>query len=198
MTFLADAGVVDDGKALAYAAAYGRELSIKFLLKQREDDEAAYANYRDRNGMTPLLHATGVLHLSCPSPRITRLLIDAGADTESAVRVTNNEGEVEFYDTPFHLATAILREKKAAGQDATEEELHRLEGIRRLLLRVEAVHSVPWQWPADFPFIIGTVQGTSRKVAASTPLRRMLPILRRRARRPRVLLAALYRLVRLH
>ncbi len=197
MSVLADAGVVDDGTALAAAAARGRELSIKFLLQQRRNDEAAYVNY-DMDGVTPLLCAMSFLGVSSPSPRITRLLIDAGADATSAVRVTKNNGEVGYHETPLDLATVMLREKGIAGKDATEEQLNKLEGIRRLLLRVEAVHAVSFLWPVDVPSIVGTAEGTSSKVAASTPLRMMLPILRRRARRPRVLLGALFRLVRLN
>jgi len=192
MTVLTDAGVVDDGTSLMTATAHGREASMKFLLQQRKGDEAACVNYRDSLGETPLVCATGLLGYSSPSPRIVRLLVNSGADTSSAVLVTNTEGEVEFNGTPLTCATSALREKKIAGKDATEEQLYRLEGIRRLLLQVEAVHAVSFLWPVDIPSMIGTAvaEGTSRKVVTSTPLRMMMPILRRRAQRPRMLLAA--------
>ncbi len=200
MAVLADAGVVDIGIALAVAAAHSCEHSAKFLLqRRREGDEAAYyVNARDVRGTTPLVQAMGVAGFSSPSPRIARLIVDAGADIALAARVPNDEGEVIMTGTPLEFANRMLREKRIAGKAATEGQLHRLEGIRRLLLRVEAVHAVSFLWPVDVPFIVGTAEGASRKVATSTPLRRMLPILRRRARRPRVLLAALYRLVRLY
>ena len=89
----------------------------------------------------------------------------------------------------------MLREKKTAGKDATEHQRRRLEGIRRLLMRVGAIHAVSFLWPVDIPSMMGATEVANRKVAASTPLRMMLPILRRRARRPRVLLAALFRWV---
>ncbi len=193
MALLTDAGVVDDGVALTTAAANGVELSMKFLLQQRKGDEADYVNGRDALGETPLLHAMGVFGISPPSPRIVRLLVDAGADTRSAVPVTYDEDEVAFNETPLATASRMLREKEIDGEDATEEQLHGLEGIRRLLLRVEAVHAVSFLWPFDIPSALATAEGPGRKVAASTPLKMMLPILRRRARRPRVLLAALWR-----
>ncbi len=177
MAVLTNAGVVDNGEALTTAVHFRSEASVKFLLQQKKDDKAAYATTR--------LRAIGFR----PSPRIVRLLVDAGADTTTALRVTNQ--------TPLASISRMLREKKIVGKDATEDQLHRLEGIRRLLLRVEAVHAVSFLWPVDAPSIIGTAaeDGASRKVATSTPFRMMLPILRRRARRPRVLLACLFRWV---
>ncbi len=197
MAMLANVGVVDTGRALVMAAASSRELSVKSLLQQRKGDGAAYVN-QGVDGAPPLLFATGFHGLSPPSPRIVRLLVDAGADTTWAVRDTNIEGEVIFHGTSLDLTERMLRdEKKIKGKDATAEQLHRLEGIRRLLMRVEAVRAISFLWPVDTPSAIATtaVERTCRKVAASTPLRMMLPILRRRARKLRVLLAALSRLV---
>lgn len=69
----------------------------------------------------------------------------------------------------------------ASDQPATEEYLHRLEAIRRLLLRVEAVHAVSWLWPSDAPFV-GRAAGNGPE-PPSPPLRLMLlPILRRRTK----------------
>ena len=93
MAVLTDAGVVDGGRALMNAAEHGCEKSMKFLLRQRKDDEAAYAGIRDGLGITPLLGAFGIRGLCSPSPRIVGLLVDAGAEATSAVRVTNSEGE---------------------------------------------------------------------------------------------------------
>ena len=191
MAVLTDAGVVDSGLALINAIGHGSELPVKFLLQQRKGDEANYLNYPLRYGNTPLVHTFGFGGVSSPSPRIMRLLVNAEADTSSAVRRMYIGGEVEFNGTLLTLAHHMLREKKVDGKAATEDQLNRLEGIRRLLLQVEAVHAVSWIWP-----IVDTdTEGTSRKVTASTPLRRMLPIFRRRAERPRVLLAALFRWV---
>lgn len=44
-----------------------------------------------------------------------------------------------------------LREKTLLGENATKEQLNGLEGIRRLLLRVEAVHATSWLWQSDVP-----------------------------------------------
>ena len=195
MTVLMDAGVVDTGTALINAAAKGRELSVKFLLQQekkkRSDDFPAYVNFRDNCGRTPLLYAFGISSYSPPSPRIVRLLIDAGADTTSSVGFTDTEGEVEFTEKPLNIVSGMLREKVIAGKDAGKSELSRLERIRRLLMRVEAVHAVSLLWPVDIPSV--TAEGTGRTMTTSTSLRMMLPILRRRALRPRVLLSAMWR-----
>ena len=194
MITLTEAGVVDIGTALATAAGYHSELSMKFLLQQRKGDEAAYVNYRSTIGEMPLLFAIGVGGNSSPSPRVARLLVDAGADTISPVPAANTEDEVIFNETPLVFTSRMLREKRIAGEDVMEEPLHRLESIRRLLLRVEAVHVVSFLWPVLLPSIIRMAEGASRTMmVTSIPLRMMLPVLRRRARRPKVLLAALWR-----
>ena len=192
LTLLTDAGVVDDGMSLAFAAAFGRELSAKFLLRQRKDDEAAYVNAESTLEIAPLFLAIGVAGFF-PSPRTVRILVDAGADTTSAVRFTNNESVVGFEETPLALTTRMIREKRVARKEATEEQLHQLEGIRRLLLQVEAVHAISLLWPVVIPSMIGTAEAASRTLATPTALRTLLPILRRRAGRPRVVLAALVR-----
>ena len=190
---LTDAGVVDTGEVLVAAAGYGCEASVKFLLRQKEgasSGRAAYVNFRDTFGFSSLLLATGWLGVSPPFPRIGRLLIDAGADTASAVQVGSS-----FNATPLAAATRMLHEKKIQGKNATEEQLHKLEGVRRLLLRVEAVHAVSFLWPGKSPSILNAAEGTRRTEMIATSLTRMLPLLRRRARRPRVILAALCRWV---
>lgn len=86
---------MDTGRALLTAAAHGRELSVKSLLQQqkKKGNEATYVNIRDGLGRTPLLYALGQAGISSPSPRIVRMLIDAGADATSTNRVTVTEGE---------------------------------------------------------------------------------------------------------
>lgn len=197
MALLTDAGVVDNGIALISAIRYKSERSVMFLLQQKEGkstgDQAAYVNFKDKHGLTPLLCALGVSSFTF-SPRIVRLLINAGVDTASvAVRVEAETRDASH--TPLDLTNRMLRDKKIVrdGEELTEKQLVKLEGIRRLLLRVEAVHAGSWLWPVDTPSILRTAEGTPRTVAASTPLRRMLPLLRWRAGRPRVLLAALCR-----
>ena len=188
MALLMDAGIVDDGRALSTAVSHGRELSVKFLLQQKKRDGAvAYVNYRGARGATPLLCAIDFVSFSPPSPRVVRLLVDAGADTTSAI------GFMGVNRTPLDILSYNVRSKTIAGKDATEEHLHRLESIRRLLLRVHAVHAASFLWPVEIFSMVGAAEGAGRKAAASIPLTTMLPILRRRARRPRVLLVALFR-----
>lgn len=63
-----------------------------------------------------------------------------------------------------------------------------------MLMRVEAVHAGSWLWVSDVPSVIhGAAEGASRAEKMSTSLTSTLPILRRRARKPRILLASLFR-----
>ena len=197
---LMGAGVVDTGVAMANCSGYGREQSVKFLLQHRKGgDEAAYVNSRKSGALTPLLDAIGGAGRdpSSPSPRIVRLLVDAGADTTSAVRFRNTADEEELRVTPLAVTAYLLREKIFAGKSATEEQLHKLQRIRRLLLRVAAVRAASFLWPAGVPSTVAAAEGTTNRTttATPTPLRTLLSLLRRRARRPGVLLAALWRWV---
>ena len=122
MAVLTDAGVVDDGRALDCAAAHGREAFAKFLLKHDEwraggDGAACLTTLRSR-GQTSLTYA-----------RIVRLLVDAGVDVDDAILARTD---------------LLLGEKKVEGEDATEEQLHSLEAIRRVLLRVDAARAFSW------------------------------------------------------
>lgn len=123
------------------------------------------------------------------------MLIDAGADTTSAVRLTAMHvgSTVLFNGTPLALATLSLHEKKVNEEAATKEQLNTLEGIRRFLLQVEAVHAMSWLWHSDVPSIVDTAARRGRVGMTSTSLRMTLPTLRRRATRPGVVLAPLLR-----
>lgn len=205
MAILADAGVVDTGTALLVAAARADLAAVRLLLQQRKlqgpsTDVVGYINMRQSNGHTPLFcsidavpDADGV-HQPI-SPRVARMLIDAGADTTSALRVTNVGGDIFFCGTPLAYACKCLREKEVGGKDATEKELRRLETARRLLLRVEAVRAASWLWRADDSIAQLGGHGAGKASATSTPLRVMLPMLRRRARRRGLVMAPLFRLV---
>ena len=200
MATLTSAGVVDNGESLVWAARLGKEASAKFLLQQLEgktSNNGPCVNDRVYLG-EPLIRAIGFGGSSSPSPRIVRLLVDAGADTASAVAITSGGvfGPVLFEKTPMTVATGMLRDKKIGEEDATAEQLHKLERIRRLLLQVEAAHAVSFLWPSDTPFVVPTAEGTRKTKTASTPLRMMLPLLRRGAGARRVLLATLFRWVR--
>lgn len=89
MGHLAVAGVVDPGPALLEAAEYGKEASVKFLLQQHQKRNATggglgYLNTRNPDGATPV--SVCVRFAKC-SPRVLRLLIDAGADATSFVEL---------------------------------------------------------------------------------------------------------------
>lgn len=196
MAVLAEPGVVDTGAALILAADYGKDSPVKFLLQQygrKANGEASYENFRDPFGRTTLVGA-----ITCGryvGARIARSLVDAGADTSSAVRVTRSPGgEVIFDDTPLALTIRNLREMNLIRGPATEGRLHQLEAIRRLLLQVEAVHAVSWLWPSDIPSVVRAAsEGRVKTHPTPTPLTAMLPILRRRAPRRGMFLAAAFR-----
>ncbi|CAM9533477.1 unnamed protein product [Ectocarpus sp. 13 AM-2016] len=201
MALLTHAGVVDTGQALTISAGLGREASVKYLLQNhaKHYGPGAYVNVRDRNGTTPLLSSIYVCGVDEQSsfPRVARLLVDAGADTTTELRRTNSMGVVLFSCTPLKLTVHILQEKKVDGTYISERRLRRLEGIRRLLLQVEAVHAESWLWPCSSgdggrrPDNAAEV-ATATNVAAPK-LGRVLPILRRRVRRPGVVWTALCR-----
>jgi len=168
---------------------------VKCLLQQREGKSTgkeAYVNNTDNLGRTPL--ACSILGCRPGSPRILRLLVDAGADTTSAVRLLGNWRREYFNGTPLALTALCLRQKKAEA-GAAEEQIKTLQAARRFLLRVEAVHAVSWLWPTEFPPLVRTAERTGETKTAVTPLRMMLPLLRRRARRQGVLRVALFRWV---
>lgn len=197
VAMLTDAGVVYTGAALRRAAGFGREACVKFLLQHHHQDNAvrrrAFVNYRDEDGTTPLLCGIGFPYFVSPSPRIVRMLVDAGADTTSPLPLTNSEGRVEFVDTPLSLASRIIRGMdKDGGGDEGEDLLHRLEAIRRVLLRFEAVHAASWLWQSHPRYV---AEGASTTKATSASLARMLPLLRKRARRHGVSWATLFRWV---
>ncbi len=190
MSALMGLGVVDEGHALAAASGKGTEESVKCLLKAKEGERAkrAYINNAppDYFGGTPLLSAIGFA--GCPSPRIARMLVDAGADTTSVFPLKGESGEMDFNDTPLALATWYLRERKVGLHDATEDQLNKLEAVRRLLLRVEAAHAASWQWPS---LVFANKSAKKTKKERTT----MFPITTPSSQTPRVVLAALFRLV---
>ena len=207
MAALVDAGTADTGFALLMAAGLGREASVRFLLRQPVGRH--HVNRTERSGRTPLMCCMGFGGYSSPSgdfrspsPRIARLLVDAGADTTSNVRLVDREWRLLYNDTPLGFVNRMLREKKIGEDDATDHQLHRLEGIRRLLLRVEAVHATSWLWVNGDdgvpPGTLAVVRGTTGKAAkktASTQFATMMPILRQRARRRAALMSLMLRFV---
>ncbi|CAM9918464.1 unnamed protein product, partial [Hapterophycus canaliculatus] len=144
MSMLTEAGVVDDdGKALEVAANSGCVESVKFLLKQAWVTEA-YLNARHHFGSTAL-----TLAIEAASPSMVRLLLDAGADETVKGRDLETMGAGMCFESPLGLATLCLRRKTYQGQRATQEQLRRVEVIRRLLMRVEALRATSWLWQRD-------------------------------------------------
>lgn len=196
MAALMSAGVVDTGWALSAAAGHARKVPVGILLqcyKGTAEGKRAYVNTRDHLGTPPVLYAIGCAGVS--SARIVQLLVSAGAATSSTTRVRNYTGFI-FYDTPLTFTTRLLREKKIVrGKDFTQDQLRALEAIRRLLLRVKAVHAVSWLWARDVPCVARVAsEGANKGRTTPNPLTSMLPILRRRARRrPGTILASLFR-----
>lgn len=114
---------------------------MKLLLRRKEGnsrEKNAYANFRWRDtGYTSLFVATGFLGGFSPSLRIVRLLVDAGANTAPRVGIDDSPVPV----SALELTTRMLRSKKdetdgtdGNGANFKEDQLHGLEGIRRLLL----------------------------------------------------------------
>ncbi|CAM9468204.1 unnamed protein product [Ectocarpus sp. 13 AM-2016] len=202
LAMLTDAGVVDPGIALNVAADCGHEAAVKFLLQAQSHNkrrtttgQASYVNILDAHGASPLIRSIDVDVDRLCFPRIVRMLIDAGADARSALRITER-GTVLFHDTPLAFTNRTIRENKVAGKPATKMQLQRLEATRRVLLRVEAIHSASWLWIRDVPSKnTPKVENAPRtpRDASRTPLPLMVPLIRRRAVARRVLFASLWR-----
>lgn len=173
MDIIMTAGVADTGSTLEASIENASLASVRFLLKQH--GSTGYVNTPMTFGRTPLICCVWYCH-SC-SPKMVRLLVNAGADTTSPIRVTDVRREALFEDTPLYITTTHLREKIVGRDDASEEQLHRLEAMRRSIIQVEAVHAVSWLW------VIGNnaAEGVSAAKTTSPPLTAMLPVLRRRA-----------------
>lgn len=199
MVLLRDAGVVDRGDALCGSIFFRREASVVFLLRQQwATPGGAYLNTREWRpsaptlSLSPLAHAVGAV-----SPRITRLLLDAGANERVPSQVDYVSG-VRREETPLEITVCFLDSKSVKDEPATEKQLHQLEEIRRLLLRVEATRAVSWLWPRDMvprqdqaaaqPASDGGT--TSIKSTART---KIVPIVLHGERARRALLATLFR-----
>jgi len=176
MDLLTGAGVVDTGIALIDAAECGQQVAVKFLLllhQQRHQQKRkastsgrAYVNATDPGcGSTALTMCIAFCRKH--SPRVARLLVDAGADTTSAVQITARGGPVAFNDTPLALLQHNLGEKQIQGQPATKKQLRRLDAIRRLLLQTDAVHAVSWGWGRANPVVPQTAEGADKSAQNS-------------------------------
>ncbi|CAM9190056.1 unnamed protein product, partial [Ectocarpus sp. 6 AP-2014] len=188
LTMLRDAGVVDRGKAIVAAAGFGREASVRFLLKQeRATTRIDYANTRDEAGRTLFYRAAWGAY-----PRIGRWLLDAGADETlaSVVQPFLRYDNMRFEDTALKLVLRSLNAKQYRFEPATDDQMLRLQAFRRLLLQIDAVRAISWRWPTPVPSIPQGVNGGT--VATSKPVK-LMPIKWRRTGSRHVLAAQLFR-----
>ena len=194
MEILAGAGVVDTGLALYSAASWGGEVSVNFLLRQQRERLGAGNRAYVNSSCGPLPPVYGsIAHGRSFAPKVVRQLVDAGLDPTSNVTWKGDNDEEFNVGSPLACTNELLRRKTlTTGEDATEEQLHTWQAIRRFLMRVEAVDAVSWLWASHARCDARAVQGTNR-ATTSTSLALMLPLVRRRARARRVLLRSLFR-----
>ena len=218
LAVLLDAGVDDKGVALNEASGQGSEACVRFLLRRREEEwndmigsrlilTARMAAWEylentadvdveapgDAAGRTPLLRS--VTARTRPSPRIVRMLVDAGANTTSAIALKNRAGEVTCTTTPLDLTIRRLQEERAAAAAgagagaaaAAEGEnktvVHGLEAIRRLLLQVAAARAISWAWPNPKIPIIGAQHAKTTFLASKRGLVSVPPVVNQRGNR---------------
>lgn len=197
VAMLRGVGVIDtEGDALVCAIENGREASVKVLLrKEWAMPGANYVNDLDFIESTPFFFTPLCNAVGVASPKIVRLLLDAGADERLVSRVVCvcTSGVIRD-ETPLMLTTRYLAGKILKEEPAGEEAMHRLEAIRRLLLRVDAIRAVSWLWPSNFPRINQAVEQSS---GGTTPrnkkVRKPVHIVRHRERVRRGILATLFR-----
>lgn len=191
ISVLTDAGVVDAAGLALLDAVNSKEAAVGCLLRQQKEWQAYVKVARTDVGLTALL-CSFMGHDKLCNPRITRRLMDAGADASSVVQLRCKYNRTCLSVTPLeYLNEWVPRERR--GCPATDEHLHRLEAIRRLLLQAEAVHAVSWLWPGDTPLLARPVTSTRTAKHPMTPLTTMLPVLRRRASRRGLLSETLFR-----
>ncbi|CAM9882671.1 unnamed protein product, partial [Ectocarpus sp. 13 AM-2016] len=195
MRALTNAGVIDTGEAILSAARCDRERAAMHLLHHHEGRNTAgtteYANTVGPYGTTPLFLAVGCSH----SPRMIRLLVDAGADPTLPVLMANPRGgDGVFHNTPLALAKYLWLEKKIAdGTEVTDEQKRMLEGTRPFFTCVEAVHAVSWLWANDAPSSARPVKGTSTTRTACGNWSLMGSFMKRGGGARRSKLAAIFR-----
>ena len=124
-------------------------MAMKLLVHQRQltGTPTGEVSYRECGGFTPLFRSIpgieGIPHLI--SPKAVRLVIAARADASSStVRIMNVRREAMFHDTPLAFTIICPRDELVGGRKTTAERMYGLEGVPRLLLRVEAVHAASW------------------------------------------------------
>ena len=187
VTFLLDAGVIDtDGTALCDAIEGRNKACLQLLVSRRGGNahmvERQYTNI-DNACENALLCAFGTGRGY--APRMTRFLLDHGADTKKKVRF-EIEGLGEIVGGPLTAAKIMLRHEQTHFEDTDPEGVDGLKGVVRLLQQEDAVHANSWAWPHD--------TNRAMKIVRKPPAPPAPPALKIRPIRPgprtRVLLAA--------
>lgn len=137
MRILLQHGVEHTGPALGWSIVHANTTCIEFLMKRTP--------FVDESSGPTLAVCTILSYRYNFSLKLFRWLLDAGARTDIPVTVMSSS-------TVLHRGTA--REcvencyKTASDKDSKSTPCLRINAIRHLLLREEAVHAVSWQYPA--------------------------------------------------
>eukprot|EP00903_Cladosiphon_okamuranus_P015974 g14754.t1 len=157
----------------------------------------------ESGGVDALFKATA--HLSAACVDVMAALTDAGVVDKDGIAPRAATGTGNVMAVKFLLQEQQPKEaqEECGGREANEEELFRVEAIRRLLMSVDAIHAASRpQPPTELPAIAAgasIIDGgaddarcTKKAPTAGAPLSLTLPILRRGARQRDVLLPPLF------
>lgn len=199
LAVLTSKGVVDDGVAIGAAVDVGQGEAVNFLLQSHQGkivQGRPYVDSIDAKGLTPLLKCIK-RRAGFGGSKIAQILIVYGADTTSH--------QLDGRTTPLEAIDLI---SSSSNKSVTEMRRQRLAGIRRLLLQAEAIRALSWAWPVELEvpwtwpgeLVVPWVRSCTAKAAdcrvaprlgkTTASPRRMLPVMRRVANRPKMLLAA--------
>lgn len=131
--------------------------------------------------MTPLLCCLTQKYLKMDAVRVLRMLIDAGADT-TTIFIDRDTNESAGYTALEIVNNRISNHFLKFGLGDDSNTVRAMQGVRRLLMREEAVHARSWGWSAD------TNAQSAATLLPLSPMRR-----ERRATKSRVVLCALRR-----
>ncbi len=174
----------ENGVALCMAVFKRSEIWVKALLNHNSDA----SSYADNARIGCVNWLTYAIRGATPSARIVRLIIDAGASTESPILCQWGR-QTPVACTPVQcMKTAVATTSKKEGVD--EAHLFQLKRILRLFEQASAVHATSWLWSCttnNAPTI------TDEKVwEKSSAIVSMLPLLRGRGKK-RTVLSAVWR-----
>lgn len=180
MKIFFDGGVCDlEGEALCSAVSFGKEESIKVLIRRHSDlqsyvnsamdidDRVTAEHYlelgrhgKHRFNVFQCCFKTSALRDS--SCRILRMLLDAGMKHEL----------IHDFEDPVVFATQVIEQRKSAAEydEATDEKTRGLQGLLRLLHQRPAVFTKSWGWIQEETGS-KTTRKTTRKALRTTTIR---------------------------